>query len=34
MVIDAGMQRYYSLFKPEDAGTYRYLQNIIKYLGR
>jgi hypothetical protein len=34
MVIDAGMQRYYSLYKPEDAGTYRYLQNIIKYLAR
>ncbi len=33
-VIDAGMQRYYSLFKPEEVGTYRYLQNIIKYLAK
>jgi hypothetical protein len=33
-VIDAGMQRYYSMFKAEETGTYRYLQNIIKYLAR
>ena len=33
-VIDAGLQRFYSLFRPDEAGTYRYLQNIIKWLAR
>lgn len=33
-VIDAGLQRFYSLFSPTEVGTYRYLQNIIKYLAR
>jgi hypothetical protein len=34
VVVDAGMQRFYSLFSPGELGTYRYLQNIIKYLAR
>ena len=34
IVLDPGMQRYYSMFKPEEVGTYRYLQNIIKFLAR
>ena len=33
-VLDAGMQRYYSMYKPEEVATYRYLQNIIKWLAR
>ncbi|MGH9662135.1 MAG: hypothetical protein ACRD96_26535 [Bryobacteraceae bacterium] len=33
-VIDTGMQRFYSLFSPAETHTYRYLQNIIKYLAR
>jgi hypothetical protein len=33
-VIDAGLQRFYSLFRPDEAGTYRYLQNIVKWLAR
>jgi hypothetical protein len=33
-VIDGGMQRFYSLFKPEETATYRYLQNLIKWLAR
>jgi hypothetical protein len=32
--IDAGMQRFYSLFTADEAGTYRYVQNIIKWLAR
>src|SRR4029450_13637157 len=28
-VLDAGMQRYYSMYKPEEVATYLYLQHII-----
>lgn len=34
MVIDAGMPRFYSMADPAERDTYRYLQNMIKWLAR
>jgi len=33
-VLDAGLTRFYSLLIPGDEGTYRYLQDIFRYLGK
>lgn len=33
-LLDAGMTRYYSLFDPAERDTYRYLQNVIKWLAK